>query len=270
MNIRFAAAALCALSIVAVAPSYASLFSNDKPAEVKMDKSTPDSAYVTLQSGNQLMFSYLAMSGTPIDYPEVAGYYSRDYASTSDEFKKHDLLKSLTPRINSEVEKARSVRYVMLNVDVGSNLVKKYDFDKKAFAVLLGVQPGSTRYFGDNSHYKLAFTNGASFAYLHPADENVARQIEATRSRYHGFKADIYAFIQDADVQNNSIKAEIVKIVLHDERTGAVLLTENGTPGATTPTVAKNTTSNSKCGMSRNQVQSMLWSGDKVPKECLH
>ena len=33
----------------------------------KADKATPDSSYITLDSGNQLMYTYLALTGMPPD-----------------------------------------------------------------------------------------------------------------------------------------------------------------------------------------------------------
>ena len=66
----------------------------------KADKATPNEQYVELTSGNQVMFKYLALAAMPIDYKDVATLYSPDYARSSDEFRKNDLLTALKPRID--------------------------------------------------------------------------------------------------------------------------------------------------------------------------
>lgn len=180
----------------------------------KADKSTPLDRYVELTSGNQIMFAYLAMAAMPIDYNEIAGSYSQDYARANDEFRKNDLLTALKPKIDAEVAKAGAGRYVRLSID---NPIGKYDFEKKGFPLESGVwESGSYRYFNDNSTYKLGFTNGDAFRYLMVSSEDAARAIESARSKYQTLQLLIYGYTQDADIANKTVKAEIVKIALVD------------------------------------------------------
>ncbi len=182
----------------------------------KADKSTPLENFVEYDSGNQLMFSFLALADMPIDYKEISAVYSQDYASASDEFKKNDLLTALKPRIDAEISKAKSQRYIKITID---SPIEKYDFEKKGFPLSTSIwESGSYRYFNDNNAYKLGFTNGEMFRYLTIAEETTARNIEALRSKYEPLNLIIYAYIQYSDLTNKTIKSEIVKVILKDKK----------------------------------------------------
>jgi hypothetical protein len=186
----------------------------------KADKATPLASYVELTSGHQIMFAYLAMAAMPIDYKEIAASYSQDYARTNDEFRKNDLLNALKPKIDAEVAKAGAGRYVRMSID---NPIGKYDFEKKGFPLENGIwESGATRYFHDNSNYRLGFSNGDAFRYLTVTSEESARTIEGLRSQYQALQLVIYGYTQDADLSNKTVKAEIVKVALID-RKGNVL-----------------------------------------------
>lgn len=189
----------------------------------KGDPNTPAGSYVDIDSGNQIMFAYLGIAGMPIDYNEVAGNYSRDYLTTSDEFKKNDLLKALKVKIDAGVAQAAQQRYVKLEI---SDSVGKYDFEKKAFPLDSSIwEKGSYRYFGDNSNYKIGFNNGASFRYLNVPEEDKARVIEGLRSKYESMRTVVYGFVQDADVSKKVVQAQILRIELLDKN-GNVLATQ--------------------------------------------
>lgn len=182
----------------------------------KADRTTPTATYIELSSGNQLMFSYLALSTMPIDYTDIASSYSQEYKHTADEFRKNDLLAALKPKIDAEVAGAGQRRYVKLVID---NPIAKYDFDKKGFPLDEAIwAPGSYRYFSDNSAYRLGFSNGAEYRYLSGVSEASARTIEGLRSKYQPLQLVVYCFTQGADLSNKSIKAEIVKIALLDQK----------------------------------------------------
>lgn len=182
----------------------------------KANRDTPLENFVEYNSGNQLMFAYLSLNAIPIDYKEVLNRYSQDYARQSDEFKKNDLLVALKPKIDSEVAKAKSERYVKLMVDTP---IEKYDFEKKGFPVSGALwQPTSYRYFSDNAEYKIGFTNGEGFRYLKLASEDDARKIEELRSKYVPLQMAVYCYLQDVDMSNKTIKAEIIKVALIDKK----------------------------------------------------
>lgn len=188
----------------------------------KGDPNTPASAYVDVDSGHQIMFAYLANAGMPIDYNEVASNYSREYMSASDEFKKNDLLKALKVKIDANVAQAAQQRYIKLEL---GDPVGKYDFEKKGFPLDSSVwEKGSYRYFNDNSSYKIGFNNGANFRYLSVPEEDKARAIEGLRSKYQAMRLTIYGYVQDADVSNKVVQAQILKVSLADAK-GNVLAT---------------------------------------------
>lgn len=185
-------------------------------AREKADKSVPLESYQTLQSGNQLMYSYLALAGLPIDYSDIARNVSSDYARSSDEFHKNDLLKALQPKIDAAVSQAKSARYFKLEMN---DPVQKYDFDSKGFPLNSSVwESGSYRYFNDNSNYRLSFTNGASFHFLSNVPEDAARNIEHLRSVYNALNLVVYCFVQDADTASHQVRAEIVKVMITDKK----------------------------------------------------
>jgi predicted small lipoprotein YifL len=190
----------------------------------KGDPRTPVSSYTDIDSGNQLMFAYLGIAGMPIDYNEVANSYSRDYASTADEFKKSDLLKALKVKIDAGVAQAAQQRYVKLEIP-GS--VEKYDFEKKGFQIDSSIwEKGSYRYFSDNSSYKIGYNNGAAFRYLSVPEEDKARVIEGLRSKYESMRLVVYGYVQDADVSKKVVQAQILKLELVDKK-GNVLATQS-------------------------------------------
>lgn len=189
----------------------------------KADKSTPAASYQELTSGKQLMYSYLSLAAMPIDYPKIAGVVSSDYARSSDEFHKNDLLKALKPKIDASVAQAGAQRYVRLKLD---NPLNKYDFEQKGFPLDSSLwESGSTRYFFDNPVYKLSFSNGDGFRYLKVPAEEAARTIEGLRSKYQALELVVYAFAQDADISQNLVRAEIVRVELVDKK-GNVLATQ--------------------------------------------
>jgi hypothetical protein len=182
----------------------------------KANKETPFETYVEYNNGNQLMFAYLAFNAIPINYKEILNRYSADYARESDEFKKNDLLTALKPKIDSEVAKAKSQRYIKMLI---SNPIEKYDFEKKGFPVSESIwQAGNYRYFSDNAEYKLGFTNGEGYRYLKLVSEDDARKIEEMRSKYSQLDIVVYCFVQDVDISNKTVQAEIVKIALVDKK----------------------------------------------------
>ena len=59
------------------------------------DPATPATSYVDITSGNQLMYSYIALSGVPPDYAAVAQRISREYTSTDVAFRKQEVLDAI-------------------------------------------------------------------------------------------------------------------------------------------------------------------------------
>lgn len=175
---------------------------------------TPDTAYVALTDGSQLMYLYAAFSGMPSDYDRMASGISQDYRAASDEFKKHDMLAALKPRIDAGIADAKAHPYFTFtssNPQIGH-----YDFQRKAFPVNDALfQPNGSTQFPGPYEYELAVTNGQIFQQLHVPDEGLAKTIEALVSQNQNFSMRIYAFVQGTDDSNRPVvKAEITKVEL--------------------------------------------------------
>lgn len=179
----------------------------------KPDPNTPDSSYVTITNGNQLMFLYTALSGLPPDWDSMAGQYSNDYSRANDAFRKHDLMAALKPKMQAAITDAKAHPYIIWNA--GNPQLSPYDFTRKGFPVGSGqIDPGGYVYMYGNTNYHLTFTNGSAFQFLPVPDENVAKQIEQQRSSYNNMSLRVFAFAQSADPSNDTIDAVITKVQL--------------------------------------------------------
>lgn len=179
----------------------------------KPDQNTPDSSYVTVTSGNQLMFLYTALSGLPPDWDAMARNYSSDYSQANDAFRKHDLMEALKPKMQAAITDAKAHPYIIWNA--GNPQLSPYDFTRKGFPVGSGqIEPSGYVYVSDNGSYHLSFTNGSDFQFLPVPDENVAKQIEQYRSSYTNMALRVFAFAQGADPSNDTVKAVITKVQL--------------------------------------------------------
>ena len=161
---------------------------------------------------NSLMFTYCALSSLPVDYSQILVNYSRDYVTTSDEFKKHDIETALKPKIDQEIAAAKSARY--LKVSWGHFKLGQYDFQAKGFSTDLNNDTS----FGWNGSYRMNFSNGNDFKLLKVDDESKSRAIEALRSKYQQFTLIAYVFAQDVDLNQHTVKAQIMKISLQDSK----------------------------------------------------
>ena len=184
------------------------------------DKAKALTEYVELDSGKQLMFLNLALSGMPADYSAIANNISRNYNNESDNFKKNDMLKALKPGIDQEIEGAKSRRYVYM--DLSDTPLETFDFNQSAFPMKL-LSSGSYRYFNDIYGYKAEFDHIEPFALLKVSDENVAREIEQLRTKYQ-LQARMYLFAMDVPVGSNNVRFEPMAIEIRDKQ-GRVLAT---------------------------------------------
>ena len=175
------------------------------------DAATPTSSYIDITSGNQLMYSYIALSGVPPDYAAVAQRISREYAGSNDAFRKQEVLDALKPQIDAKVNEAKTKRYLRYQIN-GQGALSPYAMDKGAFPAKF-AEAGTYYYMYDNSDYKLGFSNGDGYSML-KVDQEAARKIEAARSGYKDFAIVVYAYAQEADMASNQVKAQIVKVAI--------------------------------------------------------
>lgn len=179
----------------------------------KGDKAHPLNEYRAIENGNDLMFLYYGLVNMPIDFEKIANAYSNDYQQTTDTFRKQDILKALKPRIESEISKAKSARYITWTIqNPYSSVLGSYQMASKSFP-LQNLREGDSYYFQDRAaNYALDFTNIDEFKFLSVTDENKARAIEAMVSKNTGMTMKIYAFAQDGNPSNTHVKAQILKI----------------------------------------------------------
>lgn len=196
---------------------------NKKAAEEpKADKNIPLERYQALDSGAQVMFSYLAISGMPVIYEDVASAISEDYRRQSDEFKKRDILTAIKPRIDEEIAKAKSNRYYTASIII---FLEKYNFEGKYFPVINFEDPHTHWYFSDLANYSYSFHNLSKIARISTPDENLARTIESIRSSpalllssEKQFKLLIHFFVSGTQLDRRSIRGEIVRAELKDSK----------------------------------------------------
>lgn len=188
-------------------------------AAPKGDPVKPLTDYTALDSGKQLRFAHMALSGLPVDYDKVAEAISRDYQQTQDAFKRKDIAAALKPAIDQEIAKARQSAYFQMEIN-GYNLLEGFNFEKKTFAVKAFADAGSSRYFNDDSNYQLVFANASDFAALAVPDEARARSIEGARSQE--LKLRVFMFMNGVVLGENRVRAQVLHIQLLD-RQGNVL-----------------------------------------------
>jgi len=188
----------------------------------RADLTTPDSQYVPITSGAQLMFLYQAFSGLPPDVEKTASEYSKEYAGTSDAFRRHDLLEALKPRLEAMRADARSHPYIRWDQEYTH--VDHYDFTRKGFQIKDPMlQEGGYGYMVDIRGYNLHFTNGADLSFVPIADENRAREIEALLQK-NNLPVRFYAFVQSADDRGDHlVHAHLTKVQVLD-RVGNIVL----------------------------------------------
>ncbi len=211
-----------ALSPAAVASAAAAAHTQALP---KPDPATPDATYVRLDSGNQLMFLYAALSGLPPDFNAMARDYSQAYAQTTDEFQKHDLMRSLKSRMLQAIQDARAHPYIVYEDDTPN--IGHYNFATHAFPVGAAEfsENGYVSYM-NNYNYSLAFSNATDFNQLRVNDEALAKRIEQMVSNFVPLKLRVFVFADDVNLSRQWVLARVVKVQLLDAN-NQVLLTQS-------------------------------------------
>lgn len=173
---------------------------------------TPDSSYVEITKGEQVMFLDAAFSGMPPNYEKMAQVISSAYRMENDAFKKHDLLTAIQPKLDAGIAYAKAHPYIFWT-DSAPQLAP-YDFgshsfqDNSALFTLTGYVS-----FPDAFGYNLGVTNGQAFQHFVVMDEAKARAIEALRGKWQALHFKIFAFVQSTDEsQIPTVQALITKV----------------------------------------------------------
>lgn len=185
------------------------------------DSNVPDTQYAELTSGAQLAELFYAVSGMPPDYEALSSIVSEEYRTTSDEFRKRDLLQALRPKIEEQIAtyKDPKNRYFRLQA-LNNNVIQHYDFKTSSFPVQLNVGPNDSIYFNDASKYRIGYINGDAFQRFTVTDEQRAKELESMVTKYwfRGNSALLYIFVQAADTSSNQLQAHIMRVVLNDPK----------------------------------------------------
>ena len=194
----------------APAPNYSNL--------PKADSDVPDSQFVELDSGYRTGALFYALSGLPPDYEKLAMAASQDYRSTSDAFRKRDLLQALKPQIDQQMQAYKDPRNRYFTSKVANGMpIGHYDFKTSSFPFAQDLSSGTYHYFNDAPYYSYAFTNGGAFQRFPLTDEQKAKDIEdlVTKGLIYQGDAVAYMFAQGADTANNRVLMQIVRMILH-------------------------------------------------------
>lgn len=186
------------------------------------DWSKPDSAYVEITKGTQVMFLDAAFSGMPPNYDKMAQVYSSAYRMETDAFKKRDLLAAIRPKLDAGIADAKSHPYIMWTDNTPQ--LGNYDFGTHSFPDNSALF-ASTGYmsFSDAYGYNLSVTNGSAFQRFVVPDEAKARRIESLRGQWMALRFRVFAFVQGTDEsQTPTVQAVITKAQILDKN-GQVL-----------------------------------------------
>jgi len=183
----------------------------------KGDPNTPDSQFVELNSGYQLATLFYSLSGMPPDYEALTAAASEEYRSTSDEFRKRDLMQAMRPKIDAQLASYKDPRNRYLRIVIANSLpLGHYDFNSRSFPLTTELDPDHYLYFNDASKYSVSYSNGSSFQKYPVSDEQRAKELEGlvTKNQTWGGSATAYLFMQAADTSNNRVDAQILHVVL--------------------------------------------------------
>ncbi|BFI94998.1 MAG: hypothetical protein RSP_05080 [Rhodanobacter sp.] len=186
------------------------------------DWSTPDSTYVEITKGPQVMFLDAAFSGMPPNYDKMAQIYSSAYRMESDAFKKHDLLTAIQPKLDAGIADAKAHPYITWTDNTPQ--LGPYDFGTHSFPDNSALfSPTGYMSFSDAYGYNLGVTNGSAFQRFVVPDEAKARAIEGLRGQWQALHFKIFAFVQGTDEsQTPTVQAVITKVQILDKN-GQVL-----------------------------------------------
>lgn len=181
----------------------------------KPDPSVPLSQYSEITGVGQLGELYTAFAALPVDYDNLAQRLSKDYQSTNDQFKKHDILSALRPTIDAQIAAFKAAPYVYYR---GNASLNHYDFNTQSFPVTGLPSDSSERvYFNYDQYYTLSIVNGSDFSHYKVTDEQAAKKIESWLAGYNNVAyAKEYLFCFGVDLNTRAVKAQIVKIELFD------------------------------------------------------
>lgn len=180
------------------------------------DASVALSQYVPVKSGESLMYLFHAVSGLPPDMNKLAEAVSREYRSSSDRFRRQDILKAIQPQIEAQIAEKANQRYV--SWEIRDLVLQHYDFRARRFPIKPEYLSGASHFYWDDlPSYRISFTAPEALRYIEVSDEALARSIESAVSKYETLVLRVYGFAQGADLNKNSVKAVVTHVELLDK-----------------------------------------------------
>lgn len=181
-------------------------------AEIMPDWNTPASDYVSLATGNDIMFQYYAHTGISPNYKTIATNFDHRYANTSDVFTQHKILKEIKPIIDQRIASAKQHPYVywpMYNLNLGNYSFKRHGFSTSG-TMLFGN--GSQMYYDTNSSFSLELRNGQAFSFLPVKNQKLAQKIEHYVSQDDTLYVQPYMFVNGASLSSHEVRAIGIRI----------------------------------------------------------
>lgn len=183
------------------------------------DANTPAAAYKLIDSNLNLLYIYYAFSGMPIDYEAIATESSQEYRSTSDGFKRQEIMAALKPKIDTQLQEVKTGRY--FTVKTNDRALGHYNFDSKSFPVR-GITESQYLTYSDIANHasqvKASLSNSAIF--MNYKEENIDKA-KALEARVAQGKAagpsKLYLFVRDTESASGKlINFEILRIEIQD------------------------------------------------------
>ncbi len=182
----------------------------------KLAADTKPVDYVQLQSGRQLLGLYWASAKRTVDYDDAATVLYPKYAAEKNELLRDRMLKDLKPEIDVEIDKARNVKFLLLEPSSPDSWLGDYDAEYKIFPVAM-LNGGSTRItFDDANGYVLSFNNPRAFSRFSVSDAAMVERIEKLKRNF-ALAINVYVRITGAQAGSNVLEADIQKIQLLDK-----------------------------------------------------
>lgn len=224
-----------------IVPSEYTIPHGKVPAGININ--TPDSDYLKINDGAQIMFYYAAYSKAQPSYVSMAGAYSQKYDDTTNVFKKKSILKNLSPVFSKGIEAAKSNPYIV--VDGSTNFDRgDYSFSKKRYTIGKGSTAGMfaggglrficpPQSFGIKSSCRtglgqLKVRNYNNMRHIYIKDESTAKKIADYISKGGEIKYKLFGFVYGTQKKTNAVDMEAIKIKLYGPK-NKLLLTQNET-----------------------------------------
>ncbi|RKE25265.1 hypothetical protein B0G76_6792 [Paraburkholderia sp. BL23I1N1] len=188
-------------------------------------ENTPLASYEQVDRTDGTWLTYVAIThatGQPAQ-EELLNLFSPQYYNEHDAFKKHDLIATEWPRIQTNMQHYAAQKYYSVPfgaspttngsnaLNVATFAIKPYDFDTKSFP----LTPFGQTVYGNRQGVQLYISTPDAFTHLKVGDEALARQMEQARSNISLFIGGT-VYLRVDDIQNGNQVHATVEHVHYD------------------------------------------------------